>query len=253
MTYAAFVLTVFMAVVLLCGALLVWWQNTFGQVRTRLDQRRPSLSAQAVTADTAVLRRERPGPWTWLARLRRGLQVARIEAQLPDTLDLLARAMLAGHAFTSALRLAAKDAPPPLSQELQRVFDEVNYGLDLKEAMSAMAERVASNDVRFFVIAVLVQHETGGNLAAILQNTAMLIRERQKIRGVIRVLSGEGRVSAWILSVLPFVLAGVLNLLNPGFMSTLWTHALGLQMLQVCLLLMLLGVVWMWRLIDIRV
>jgi tight adherence protein B len=168
-------------------------------------------------------------------------------------LDLIARAMQAGHAFTSALQMAANDAKPPLSAQLHKVFDEIHFGLDLRQAMSGLAERIDSDDVRFFVTAVLVQHETGGNLADILRNTATLIRERQKIRGVIRVLSGEGRISAWILSLLPFALAGVLNLVNPEFMSALWTDPKGVQMLYVCVLLMLAGIVWMWRLIDIRI
>lgn len=191
-------------------------------------------------------------PWIYLLH-RRGQRMAQIESHLPDVLDLIARSMQAGHAFTSALKMAASDAKPPLSTELRRVFDEINYGLDMRQALSDMAERVASDDVRFFVIAVLIQHETGGNLAEILKNTAALIRERQKLRGVIRVLSGEGRVSAWILSLLPLGLAAALNLINPEFMSTLWTSPLGLQMLYTCLTLMFLGVVWMWRLIDIQI
>lgn len=189
----------------------------------------------------------------WFLLHRRHLQIVRIDAQLPDVLDLIARSMQAGHAFTSALLMAANDAKPPLSAQLHKVFDEIHFGLDLRQAMSGLAERTDSDDVRFFVISVLVQHETGGNLAEILKNTATLIRERQKIRGVIRVLSGEGRISAWILSLLPFALAGVLHLINPEFMSTLWTAPQGRQMLSVCLMLMLSGIFWMWRLIDIRV
>lgn len=189
----------------------------------------------------------------WLLAQRRQQQILRIDAQLPDVLDLIARAMQAGHAFSSALLMAANDAKPPLSLHLHKVFDEIHYGLDLRQAMTGLAERIDSDDVRFFVISVLVQHDTGGNLADILKNTATLIRERQKIRCVIRVLSGEGRISAWILSLLPFALTGVLNLVNPEFMSTLWTAPQGLQMLSICLMLMLAGIVWMWRLIDIRV
>ena len=189
----------------------------------------------------------------WFLAHRRRQRIAQIESQLPDVLDLIARSMQAGHAFTSALLMAANDAKPPLSGELHKVFDEIHFGLDLRQAMSEMAARVASDDLRFFVISVVIQHETGGNLAEVLKSTASLIRERQKIRGVIRVLSGEGRISAWILSLLPFALAAVLNLLNPGFISTLWTQPQGLQMLYVCLTLMVLGIAWMWRLIDIRI
>lgn len=189
----------------------------------------------------------------WMMQYKRRQRIVQIESHLPDVLDLIARSMQAGHAFTSALLMAANDTRPPLSAELHKVFDQIHFGLELRQAMSEMAARVASDDLRFFVISVLVQHETGGNLAEILKNTATLIRERQKIRGVIRVLSGEGRVSAWILSLLPFALAAVLNMLNPGFISALWTEPQGLQMLYVCLVLMVLGIAWMWRLIDIRI
>ena len=189
----------------------------------------------------------------WFLMHRRHQQIQRMETQLPDVLDLIARSMQAGHAFTSALLMAADDAKPPLSTQLHKVFDEIHFGLDLRQAMSGLAQRVDSDDVRFFVISVLVQHETGGNLADVLKNTASLVRERQKIRGVIRVLSGEGRISAWILSLLPFALAGLLNLVNPEFMSALWRTPQGLQMLHVSLLLMFAGIVWMWRLIDIRI
>lgn len=184
---------------------------------------------------------------------QRVLRLVRINAQLPDALDLIARAMQAGHAFTSALLLAAREGKPPLSTELRAVFDEINFGIDTRQALHGLAGRVASEDVRFFVVSVLIQSETGGNLAEILKNTARLIRERQKIAGVIRVLSGEGRISAWILSLLPFALAGALFMVNPGFISTLWTDPFGLKLLYSSLALMLIGIAWMWRLIRIRV
>jgi tight adherence protein B len=100
---------------------------------------------------------------------------------------------------------------------------------------------------------VVIQSETGGNLAEILKNTARLIRERQKIAGVVRVLSAEGRISAVILAVLPFALVALMSLLNPGFVSRLWTDPLGLQLVYVSLILMAFGILWMWRLVQIRV
>lgn len=117
----------------------------------------------------------------------------------------------------------------------------------------ALAARVASDDVRYFVVAVVIQNETGGNLAEILKNTAHLIRERQKIAGIVRVLSAEGRISAVILSLLPFALAALMALLNPGFISKLWTDPIGLQLVYISLTLMAIGILWMWRLIQIRV
>jgi tight adherence protein B len=184
---------------------------------------------------------------------RRHQRMALIEQALPDALDLMARSMQAGHAFTSALQVTAKDCPAPLSHELRTVFEEINFGVGTAQALQALSGRVASDDVRYFVVAVVVQSETGGNLAEILTNTARLIRERQKIAGVVRVLSAEGRISALVLAVLPFALAAFLALLNPAFISKLWTDPMGLQMVYASLLLMALGMLWMWKLIQIRV
>ena len=119
--------------------------------------------------------------------------------------------------------------------------------------MRSLLERIPLTDLRYFVIAVLIQRETGGNLADILKNTANLIRERQKIAGVVRVLSAEGRISAVVLSVLPFALAALMSLLNPGFISKLWTDPMGLQLVYLSLTLMAIGILWMWKLIQIRV
>jgi tight adherence protein B len=195
------------------------------------------------------------GPLLLIAFLqhRRTQRMTLISQALPDALDLMARSMQAGHAFTSALQVAAKDCPPPLSHELRAVFEEINFGISTAQALQALATRVASEDVRYFVVAVVIQNETGGNLAEILKNTAHLIRERQKIAGIVRVLSAEGRISAVILSLLPFALAAGMSLLNPGFMSRLWTDPMGLQLVYISLTLMAFGILWMWRLIQIRV
>lgn len=183
----------------------------------------------------------------------RNQRMAHISQALPDALDLMARSMQAGHAFTSALQVAAKDCAPPLSHELRAVFEEINFGVGATQALQALSARVASEDVRYFVVAVVIQNETGGNLAEVLKNTAQLIRERQKLAGVVRVLSSEGRISAVILSILPFALAAVMTLLNPGFISKLWSDPIGLQLVYVSLVMMAVGILWMWKLIQIRV
>jgi tight adherence protein B len=195
------------------------------------------------------------GPLLLIAFLqhRRTVRMTLISQALPDALDLMARSMQAGHAFASALQVAAQDCPPPLSHELRAVFEEINFGISTAQALQALAVRVASDDVRYFVVAVVIQSETGGNLAEILKNTAHLIRERQKIAGIVRVLSAEGRISAVILSLLPFALAALMGLLNPGFISRLWTDPMGLQLVYISLTLMAFGILWMWRLIQIRV
>lgn len=190
---------------------------------------------------------------TFYLQHRRRHRMVLIEQAMPDALDLIARAMQAGHAFTSALQMAAKDSPAPLSQELRMVFEEINFGISTTQALQALSARVASDDVRFFVVSVIIQNDTGGNLAEILKNTANLIRERQKMAGVVRVLSAEGRISALILSIMPFALAALLSLLHPGFISKLWTDPMGLQLIYVSLSLMALGILWMWKMIQIRV
>ncbi len=189
----------------------------------------------------------------YFLRYRGFRRVAAIERQLPDALDLMVRAQQSGHAFVSALQITASESRAPLSLELRKVFDEINLGESAQSAMSHLAERVDSKEIRYFVVAVLIQNETGGNLADVLRKTATLIRERQKIAGAVRVLSAEGRISAWILSVMPFLLAFLLFLINPEFISALWKDPMGLLMLGISLGLMLLGVIWMSRLVQIKV
>ncbi len=183
---------------------------------------------------------------------RRQHRAGQLEQQLPDALSLIGRSMQAGHAFSSALQIAAEESPSPMGSELRAVFSEIQYGESANEALGRWAERVAGQDVRIFVIAVRIQSETGGNLAELLHQTAALIRERQKLRGAVRVLSAEGRISAVVLTLLPFVLAGLLTTLNPSFMSQLWTDPLGQRLLLMALALMVLGTLWMWQMARVQ-
>jgi tight adherence protein B len=176
-----------------------------------------------------------------------------IEQQLPDALDLMGRAMSAGHAFPSALQMAGTEMPEPISSEFRIVFDEVNYGISTQEALMNFTARVPSTDLSYFVIAVLIQRETGGNLAVLLSSISNLIRARLKLLGTVRVLSAEGRISAWILTMLPFALAFALQIMNPKFLSVLWTDPLGIKMIVFSLCMMGLGIFAMWRIIKIRV
>lgn len=186
-------------------------------------------------------------------RRRKAQRLVRIDQQLPDALDLMARALQAGHALSGALLIAARESKQPIASELQAVFDEVNYGTSVQLALPHLAEGIASDNVRYFVVATLIQSETGGNLADILKSTAFLIRERQKMAGMVRVLSAEGRLSALILSVLPFAIAGLLSWVNPDFMAKLWTDPLGVKLLTASLVLAGVGIVWMRSLVSVRV
>jgi len=191
----------------------------------------------------------------WLAYIyrKRRQRIKQIETQLPDTLNLMARAMQAGHAFSSALLIVGSEGLEPIRLEFQTVFDEINYGISTELALHHLTQRVASADLRFFVVAVLIQLETGGNLTEILKSLVALIRDRQRIAGNVRILSAEGRLSAWILGLLPFVLAGLLSLVNHDFIATLWTDPLGIRMLEVSFTLMIVGVWWMWNLVSVRI
>jgi len=192
------------------------------------------------------------GPGIWIARMR-SERLVKIDQQLPDVLDLMSRALRAGHSFTSALQMAATEGPDPTAQEFRIAFEEISFGIATQDAMLHLAARVPSNDLRYMVVAVIAQRETGGNLAELLSNTATLIRNRHKLLGSVRVLATEGKLSAWILVLLPFVLAALMQMINPEFMKTLWTDPAGIKVTVSALMAMVIGVFWMWRIVKIRV
>jgi len=180
-------------------------------------------------------------------------RLIKIEAQLPDALDLMSRALRAGHALPSAIKMVGEEMVDPIASEFSIMFDEVNYGVPIGDALKNLSVRVPSADVGYFVVAVQIQRETGGNLTEILGNIAAIVRERLKLFGQIRTFSAEGRLSAWILSLLPFGVAALVNFLNPGFMRVLWTDPAGNKLLFPMALLMVIGIFWMRKIIRIRV
>jgi tight adherence protein B len=184
---------------------------------------------------------------------KRVRRLQKIEQQLPDALDLLVRGLRAGHAFSSTLKMAGEELPEPVRNEFRITHDEINFGVSMQQALSNLSERVPSTDLRYFVVAVLIQRESGGNLTEILGNLSRLIRERLKLLARVRVLSSEGRLSAWILGIMPFALAGLLQLTNPEFIGTLWTDPIGISIVKYMLVLMAIGAVIMRKIIRIRV
>jgi tight adherence protein B len=175
------------------------------------------------------------------------------EEQLPEAADMISRALRAGHAFPSALKMAGDELPEPSGSEFRIVFDEINFGVPMNDALMNFATRMPLTDLRYFVIAVLIQRESGGNLAEILGNISQIIRERLKLLGRIRVLSAEGKMSAWVLGLLPFCVGLMINIGNPDYMTPLWTDPMGLKMVGGAAVMMLLGVIWMRSIIRIRV
>jgi|SRR5687767_12426997 len=186
------------------------------------------------------------------ARFKRSKRLALFEEQFPEAIDLIARALRAGHALTTGLGMVADEIPKPVGEEFKRLYDEQNFGLSLPEAMRAMARRVPVLDARFFVTAVLTQREAGGNLSEVLDNLSSVMRERFKLKRQIRVASAHGRISAWVLACLPPALAAVLFTLSPNFMRILWEDPWGVQLLLIAGALQLTGSFIISRLVRIE-
>jgi tight adherence protein B len=189
----------------------------------------------------------------WLVRRARARRLAHIEEQLPDAADFIARALRAGHSFTNVLQIVGNELSEPLSGEFRIAREEINYGVPMSEALHNMAARIPLTDLRYLVIAILIQRETGGNLAEILGNISHIIRGRLKLAAQVRVLSAEGRMSAWILGLLPFAVAAMMFLLNPGYIKILWTDPSGIKLLWYALGMIGFGVLWLRKVIRIRI
>ncbi len=149
--------------------------------------------------------------------------------------------------------MAGDELRPPIAAELRSVHDEINFGVSLQQALTHLCERVPLTDLRYFAVAVLVQRESGGNLTEILTDLSRLVRERARLKAKVRVLSAEGRLSGWILVLMPFALGGAVALVNPDFMSLLWTDPIGIGLIKFMLVLMAIGVLLMRKIVRIRV
>jgi tight adherence protein B len=185
-------------------------------------------------------------------RMKRTKRLQVFEEQFPEAIDLIARSLRAGHAFTTGLGIAAEELPPPVGTEFKRVYDQQNFGMSLPDALRAMASRVPVLDARFFVTAVLTQRESGGNLAEILNNLSTVMRDRFKVKRQIRVISAHGRLSGWILSLVPPVLATVLFTLQPDFMRVLIDDPIGIRLVVAAVVLQLIGTYIISRLVRIE-
>ena len=184
---------------------------------------------------------------------KRKKRIQKFERQLPDAMELMARALKAGHDFSSGLKMVAEEFDDPIGTEFDKTVNEINFGVGVAEALKNLPKRIDCPDFKFFVISVILQRESGGNLAEILENIAHLTRERFKLHGRIRVLSAEGRFSAIVLIALPFVIAFVIALLNPDYMRVLITDPFGRLLVFFALLMMIVGVLVMKRMIEIKV
>ena len=191
-------------------------------------------------------------PFGWL-RYKRSSRLRRFEEQFPEALDLLSRAIRAGHAFQTAMGMVGDDLAEPVGPEFKKTFDEQNFGLPLRDALNQLAERMPLLDVRFFVTAVLIQRETGGNLSEILDNLAHVVRERFKIQRQVRVHTAHGRFTGYVLLALPAALAMALSFLNPEHMQMLFREHLGQMMLLTAIVMQTVGFLWIRQVIKIEV
>ena len=191
-------------------------------------------------------------PYLRLTR-KRAQRMAKFDEQLPDALDVIKRALQAGHPFSQCLKLVADDMDPPISREFELVFSEVNYGGDVRRALHGLLERMPSVSVMALVTAVLVQKETGGNLAETMERITAVIRGRFRLQRRVRTLSAEGRLSAWILALVPLVLFSVMWFTTPDYLPMLTRDPLGRKLIMVAVPLAVIGILWVRSVIRIRV
>jgi tight adherence protein B len=191
-------------------------------------------------------------PFLYLIVLKRK-RIEKFKRQLPEALDLMARALKAGHAFTNGMRLAADQFDDPLGPEFSEALDEINFGISVPDALRNLAKRIDCSEIRYFVVGVILQRETGGNLAELMGILSYLIREKFKFEGKVRTLSAEGRLSAIILIALPFFIAGWLQFSNPKYLATLFMDPIGKVMILGAVLMMIFGIFVMKKMVTIEV
>jgi tight adherence protein B len=193
-----------------------------------------------------------PVPTLYVLRQRRK-RFAKIEEQLPDALGLLVSALQVGHSFMTALGFLGRESQEPIRKEFLLCFEEQNYGVDLRTSLVSLSERVPVHDVRIFVAAVLIQKETGGNMAEVLTTLSQTIRERYRLRKQVKVFTAQGRATGWILSLLPVVLGLAMYLVHPEGISLLWTNPIGLKMLYTAGGMNVTGWLIIRKIVNIRV
>ncbi len=185
--------------------------------------------------------------WRRRQRLNRFLEL------LPDALDLMGRALLAGHAFTESLNMVSKETPEPIATELGRAYEEQNLGLSLKLALENLCERIPLLDLRLAVTAIMIQRETGGNLGEILETVASTIRDRFRIMEDLKTLTTSSRMSAWLLCALPTAVAIVVTFINPDYMSVLWKDSRGHNLIALALAMQAIGILLVRKILQIKV
>jgi tight adherence protein B len=210
------------------------------------------LSGGALPATIAGLMLGLAGPWIFL-RVREGRRESAFLAQLPDTLQMLAGSLQAGYSLPQALDTVVREGTPPMSVEFNRALVESRLGMPVEDALDGIGRRMSSQDFSWVVMAVRIQRDVGGNLAELLTTVAGTLRERERLRRQVKVLSAEGRLSGWILGGLPVVFFLYLAVANPTYLAPLWSTPLGIAMLVLGLILLGVGGFWLTRVIKVEV
>jgi tight adherence protein B len=185
-------------------------------------------------------------------RFMRTRRMRKFEEQFPEALDLLSRALKAGHAFTTGIDMVATEMPDPVGPEFRLLYDQQNFGMPLTDALKTFSERIPVLDARFFVTAVLIQRESGGNLSEVLDNLAHVIRERFRVKRQMRVISAHGRITGWILVALPPTLGIVLMSVNPEHRRTMFGDPLGIQMIAGAIVLQIIGTLIIRKIVNVE-
>ena len=184
---------------------------------------------------------------------RRRRRFKRFMSHFPEALEMFARSLRAGHSFTGAIQLVAQEMPHPIGPEFSKVFEEQNLGIPLRQALLGMAERIEALDVKFFVTAILIQRETGGNLAEIIDKIGHVIRERFRIQGQLKIFTAQARMSGIVLALLPVGVAVLVGMMNPEYLKPLWFEKTGKIMIAVAVTLQVLGVIAIRKIIRIKI
>jgi len=188
-----------------------------------------------------------------LLRIKRARRLKAFNTALPDAIDLMARSLRAGHSMNSSIELIAEQSPEPLAAEFVQVYQQQRLGLQFRDALLQMGTRIPSRDLQFLITAILVQKETGGDLTEILDRTAHVIRDRIRIEGEVRTHTAQGRLTGWILGLLPIILLVMINIASPGYSSVLFHDPTGQKLLYAGGILILLGGLIIRKIVDVKV
>jgi len=191
-------------------------------------------------------------PFLWLYHLKQK-RIEKFQEQFTEALDLIARALKAGHSFNSGMKLAADEFKDPLGPEFDETLGEINFGVSVANALKNLAKRIECPELKYFVVAVILQRETGGNLSEIIESLAHLIRENFKFQGKVRTLSAEGKLSAVILVMIPFLIGIFLHFRKPEYLGLLFSDPVGRIMLGAAVILMAIGILVMKKMVTIKV